>query len=161
MRKTLLTVLAATASLLAQTATAQEHLTFSAGSFDVLDENTPNFGLEYRGESFWRDLLPIAGVQVNTDGGLYGYVGLNYDWQFTDRWYLTPTLAVGAYDDNSSEDLGGWLEFRSGIEISHRFENAHRLGLAFHHISNASIYDENPGTEQVMLTYSVPVNLFK
>lgn len=161
MQKSLFLAVAAAASLLAHAATAEEYLTLSAGSFDVDDENTPNFGLEYRGESFWYDLLPIAGVQANTDGGIYGYVGLNYDWQFTDRWYLTPTVAVGAYEDNSSVDLGGWLEFRTGVEVSHRFSNAHRLGLAFHHISNASIYDENPGTEQVMLTYSVPVRLFK
>lgn len=161
MQKPLFLVTATLASLLAHTAAAEEYLTLSAGSFDTLDDNTPNFGLEYRGESFWHDLLPVAGIQANTDGGVYGYVGLNYDWQFTDSWYLTPNVAVGAYEDNSSVDLGGWLEFRTGLEVAHRFDNAHRLGLAFHHISNASIYDENPGTEQVMLTYSIPVNLLK
>lgn len=159
MKKT--AILALIASMYAISAAAQERLTFSAGSFDVLNQNVPNFGMEYRGASFWHDLQPMIGLQANVDGGVYGYAGLNYDWQFANNWHLVPNLAVGAYDDHSSKDLGGTLEFRSGIELDYALANQHRLGLAFHHISNAGIYDENPGTEQLMLTYSVPVNLFK
>lgn len=148
------------ATLLATLGTAAHagDLAFSAGSFDVADGNTPNFGLEYRGDAFWYDLEPMAGVQVNTDGGIYGYAGLNYDWMFTQDWYLTPNAAVGLYEDNSSEDLGGAIEFRTGVELAYAFESDHRLGLAFHHISNAGIYDDNPGAEQVMLTYSIPLS---
>lgn len=122
------------------------------------DDNSGNFGLEFRGDAFWHDLEPMAGVQINTDGGIYGYAGLNYDWMFAEDWYLTPNAAVGLYDDNSSVDLGGVVEFRTGLEVSYAFEGDYRLGLAFHHISNAGIYDDNPGTEQVMLTYSIPMN---
>lgn len=161
MQKSLLLAVTAAASLAAHAALADDYLTLSAGSFDVFDENTSNFGLEYRGEPFWHGLLPIVGFQGNTDGGLYGYAGLNYDWQFAPQWYLTPTAAIGAYEDGSSKDLGGTLEFRTGLELSHRFENRHRLGVAFHHLSNAGIYNHNPGTEQVMVTYSIPVSLFK
>lgn len=159
MKKSAFVALAA--CLVAFSASAEERLTLSAGSFDVADENTPNFGIEYRGASFWHDLLPIAGVQGNVDGGVYGYAGLLYDWQFAENWHLSPNVAVGAYDDHSSKDLGGTLEFRSGIELEYAFVNQHRLGLAVHHLSNAHIYDQNPGTEQVMMTYSVPVAVFK
>ncbi|HID90986.1 TPA: hypothetical protein EYP44_03395, partial [Candidatus Bathyarchaeota archaeon] len=51
---------------------------------------------------------------------------------------------VGAIDiaeDKVGKDLGGALEFRSGIEASYAFENDSRLGVAFNHISNASLYD--------------------
>jgi hypothetical protein len=149
------------ACLFTSAAFAQERLTISAGAFGVDDNSSANFALEYRGASFWHDLQPMLGIQVNEDGGVYGYAGLNYDWEFAQNWYLIPNVAVGAYDDHDSADLGGTLEFRSGIELDYAFANAHRLGLAFHHISNAGIYDDNPGTEQVMLTYSIPVSIFK
>jgi lipid A 3-O-deacylase len=158
MKKSLLFTASVLATLLAAPALAQEHLTFSAGAFDMDDDQSANFGIEYRGNAFWHDLEPMAGVQVNGDKGVYGYVGLNYDWQFATDWYLTPNFAVGAYDEGSSKDLGGVLEFRSGIEVGYAFENNYRLGLAVHHLSNASIYDDNPGVEQVMLTYSIPVS---
>ena len=56
----------------------------------------------------------------------------------------------------NGKELGGTLEFRTGAELAWRFDDYSRLGLALHHISNASIYDSNPGTEMLVLTYSVP-----
>lgn len=161
MQKSLLFAAVATASLLAHTAAAEEYVTLSAGAFDVDDASHANFGLEYRGESFWYDLLPVVGIQSDVEGDSYGYFGFNYDWQFANNWYLAPTAAVGVYNEGAGVDLGGPIQFRTGLEVSYRMDNAHRLGLAVHHLSNAGIYDQNPGTEQVMLSYSVPVNLFK
>lgn len=161
MKKSLLLTASMLASLLTASAFAQEHLTFSAGAFDVNDDSVPNFGIEYRGDAFWYDLKPMVGVQGNTDGGIYGYVGLNYDWQFATDWYLTPNFAVGAYEEGSSKDLGGVLEFRSGLELGYAFEGDYRLGINYAHISNASIYNDNPGEEQIMVTYSVPVSFLK
>lgn len=140
-----------------------EYVSFSAGGFDVIenDDSSAHFGLEYRGTRFWHDLLPIAGMEANADGAVYGYVGLNYDWEFCNNWFLTPTVAVGAYEDGGSVDLGGVVEFRTGLEMDYRFENQHRLGVSVHHLSNAGIYDDNPGTETVMVHYAIPVTLFK
>lgn len=162
MKKSLLIAVSLLSLSAAHTVAAQEYVTLSAGSWDVADENAPNFGVEYRGTPFWYGLLPIAGVQANTDGGIYGYAGLNYDWEFANNWFLIPTVAVGAYEDGGdSKELGGVVEFRSGIELDYRLANSHRLGLSVHHLSNADIYDHNPGAEQVMLTYSIPVSVFK
>lgn len=71
---------------------------------------------------------------------------------------LTPSFAVGAYEDGDGKDLGGTLEFRSAVELSYRLDDRARLGLAFDHISNASIYDDNPGTESLVLMYAIPLN---
>lgn len=160
MRKSL-AVLALAFSSLSSAAFAQEYLTLGAGTYDVFDENIANFSAEYRGAPFWHGLLPIVGVQMNVDGDIYGYAGLNYDWAITQNFYLTPTAAVGGYHHNAGVDLGGGVEFRTGLEASYRFDNNHRAGLAFHHLSNASLYDNNPGAEQVMFTYSIPVSVFK
>ena len=45
--------------------------------------------------------------------------------------------------------------FDLGIPIDTTIE---RLGLAFQHISNAGIDDENQGTESLVLTYAIPFN---
>ena len=45
----------------------------------------------------------------------------------------------------------------SGIELDYQFQNTQRLGVALNHLSNAGIYSHNPGEENVILTYSIPV----
>ena len=68
-----------------------------------------------------------------------------------------PNFAIGGYRRGTAKDLGSVIEFRSGIEIAYRFGNAARLGVAISHISNASISDNNPGTESIVLSYSIPL----
>ena len=141
-------------------ARAQQYITLGAGAFDVLDdEANAQFSLEYRGDYAWQRLRPVLGVSVDTDGGTYGYAGGNWDIPLfgSDRLLLIPNFVVGAYHQGNSKDLGGALEFRSGLELGYRFDNDAQLGLTFNHISNASIYDENPGAESLMLLYSHPV----
>lgn len=147
----------------ANAALAQEdHITLRAGAFDIGGTyESAHFGLEYRGVPFYHSLLPLAGISGNTDGSFYGYAGLGYDWQFAPSWSLMPSLTAGVYKDDGSNslDLGGVVEFRSGLELAYICpDNQHRLGLAFYHLSNASLYDQNPGTEILTFNYSVPLN---
>lgn len=144
------------------TALAQsEYLTVSGGMDQALDDGVALFGIEYRGPDLYHGLLPIVGVEANVDGGVYGYAGLNWDLEVTPNWLIVPSFAVGGYHQgDDSYDLGGALNFRSRIEVDYRFQNQHRLGLSFSHISNASIYDHNPGTEALMLNYSLPMQVF-
>ena len=71
---------------------------------------------------------------------------------------LRPSFAVGAYADGNGKDLGGVLEFRSAIALAWRFDDRSRLGVEFSHLSNAGIYDTNPGTENLTVNYSVPLD---
>jgi lipid A 3-O-deacylase len=50
------------------------------------------------------------------------------------------------------------IEFRSGFELAYRFDDHSRLGVAVHHLSNASIGADNPGTETALIYYSIPLN---
>lgn len=161
MKNSLFLAAAAATSLFATTALADDHLVLSAGAFNIDEDQTANFGLEYRANPIWMDLKPMIGGQINTDMGMYGYAGLLYDWKPVDNLYIAPSAAVGAYKDGSSVDLGGALEFRTGIEAGYTFDNNYRMGVAFHHISNASIYDRNPGVEQLMVTYSIPLDAMR
>lgn len=143
---------------------SQDYITGYVGYFDVIrnDYNATQFGLEYRGKRIQYNIRPLIGINATTDSSVYGYVGLNYDAELIpNQLYLTPNFAVGAYKQGDGKDLGGTIEFRSGIELEYQFPNSHRLGVAFNHISNASIYDHNPGSEAVLVTYSLPMSAFR
>lgn len=136
---------------------------FGLGIFDVLQDDgytSVNANLEWRGEAFWWKLRPLIGIGANTDGAVYGYAGLALDLHLTDRLVLTPSFAPSLYFEGDSKDLGHVVEFRSGIELSYRFDDASRLGIALHHLSNASLDDDNPGTETLNLYYMTPLQYF-
>ena len=115
-------------------------------------------GAEYRSDFKVLIVMPMVGGFVTTDGSLYGYGGIYTDFDLSDQVVLRPSFAVGAYSDGDGKDLGGVLEFRSGIELAWRFANRSRLGLEFTHISNAGIYDHNPGMETLTVNYSMPLD---
>ncbi|MBI4182445.1 MAG: acyloxyacyl hydrolase [Proteobacteria bacterium] len=104
----------------------------------------------------WR-LRPFVGVMGTADAAAYGYFGLGLDLGLSERVALTPNVAAGLYGDGSGKDLGHAVEFRSGLELSYRLDDGTRLGAAFHHTSNASLGDRNPGAESLVLTYSIPI----
>ena len=64
---------------------------------------------------------------------------------------------ASVYYRGNGVDLGSVLEFRSSGEIAYRFEDRSRLGITAFHLSNASTGRINPGTEVVMLSYSMPI----
>lgn len=155
-------VVAALAGLfmLGATPAQADDIALALGKFNALrtHDRAEQFGLEYRFDEFGYNIRPIVGAFATTDGGAYGYAGFNWDVELMPKQlYLIPNFAVGAYHEGSGKDLGGALEFRSGIELAYQFQNAHRIGVALNHLSNASIYNKNPGTESVILTYSLPV----
>lgn len=136
-----------------------DFLTLGAGAFDM-NRNTNTAGefrAEYRFIQRPLGLTPLIGLLANSDGGVFGYGGFGYDIYFGRHFVLTPQATMGGYDQGQSKDLGGVFEFRTGVELAYRFDGRTRIGIAFHHISNAGIYDKNPGTESLLLTVSIPL----
>lgn len=135
-----------------------DFLTLGIGGFDVNDnESAAEFRIEYRSNRTYLFLKPMIGLLGNSEGGIYGYGGVNLDIYLGSRWVVMPNFAIGGYRRGTAKDLGSVIEFRSGIEIAYRFANAARLGVAISHISNASISNNNPGTESIVLNYSIPL----
>jgi lipid A 3-O-deacylase len=129
------------------------------GAFDVKDRRSARSGaanLEYR---FGRKLFVIGsalGLVANLEGGLYGYFGLYADIS-VGPVVISPQVAAGGYSRGNSEDLGGVFEFRETVDLSYRFGNGSQLGVRLAHISNAGLYDENPGLEEAYVVYSIPL----
>lgn len=138
----------------------QAYIVPYVGYFDVTqnDNAATQFGAEYRFAPYYYSLRPAAGLNVTTDGSAYVYGGVFWDIDLMDgSLWLTPNFVAGLYHGGGGKSLGGAVEFRSGLELSYMLPNQHRVGLAFNHISNASIYDRNPGAETLLINYHVPV----
>jgi hypothetical protein len=106
----------------------------------------------------WR-FTPIAGVEVTHVGSVYGYGGLALDVFFGENLLVTPSAALGLYSAGGGRDLGYPLEFRTGLEVAWQFEGGSRLGLAYHHISNAELGDSNPGIENLTVNLALPLGM--
>jgi hypothetical protein len=135
-------------------------ISLGAGATGVIADRKQGaaFNIEYRSDyELWK-IRPFVGGFATSDASLYGYFGFLMDIYFGNRWVLTPNTAVGAYTEGDGQDLGHVIEFRSGFELAYRFDDRSRLGVAVHHLSNASIGDDNPGTETALIYYSIPLN---
>lgn len=132
------------------------------GLYDTASEDDQplELGLEYRWPAIRPDvfhprlaLVPTAGIAGTEDGNAWVYGGLRLDVALGEHWVTTPQFSITLYEDGDGKDLGGVLEFRSGLEVAYRFENGHRLGVLFYHLSNADFYDRNPGSNSLVLTW--------
>lgn len=140
-----------------------DYLTPYVGSFDALKSGrTTQFGLEYRFREWDYGVRPTLGANVDTEGALYGYGGINWEIPIASTGFsIIPNFMAGLFSRGDGRRLGGPIEFRTGIEVDYQFANAHRVGLAFNHISNANIYERNPGAETLLINYSIPVSVFR
>jgi lipid A 3-O-deacylase len=134
-----------------------DFVSFGVGGFDIFDDkSTAAAQIEYASNQRFWIFHPIAGVMVNADGGGDAYAGVGVDLFFGSRIVVTPSFAPSFYWRGSSKDLGQVLEFRSSISAAYRFDDRSRLGVEFYHLSNAGLDERNPGTEVLLLKYSLP-----
>lgn len=141
------------------TATVAEAQSWAVGvgAFDVANEARPEAMLEYRFKPFTIKsipLIPAVGLAGSTDGNFWGYVGLRYDFKLVGSLYAVPQFGVGLYERGDGKNLGGAIEFRSGLELAFELKKGQRIGLIFYHLSNSSIYRLNPGSNSLVLTWS-------
>jgi lipid A 3-O-deacylase len=100
------------------------------------------------------DLIPVTGVMASSRGVIYPYVGFRVDIPLNSHWTFSPGSAAGLYYREHGKNLGGFLEFRSHAELTYRLPWDGRIGLCFYHLSNGGLFDFNPGTESLVLTYT-------
>ena len=134
-------------------------LAFGAGLWDWNDSKTAGlFNVEYRHGKRYGLFKPMIGGLINTDHGFHVYAGIRLDLYLTEKIVITPSFAPGFYESGDGKDLGHVIEFRSGLDLAYRRKNGARIGAEVHHLSNASLDENNPGTETFLFTYSIPLN---
>jgi hypothetical protein len=113
-----------------------------------------HFALTYRHRPLISVARPSAGVLWSTAGSVFLFGGLGADVEPVPGWGVSPIATVGYYERGGDMNLGGALEFRSGLEIFRRLGPGTRVGVSIHHISNAGLFDRNPGRETLFLSWS-------
>ncbi len=140
-----------------------ERVTANLGGFEVLDDvSAYEMGWELRFAarrysilpSWLPELIPAVGAMASSRGALYTYAGFRADIDIGKRWIFSPGAATGLYYREGGKNLGSPLEFRTHAELSYRLPGDGRIGLCFYHLSNGGLFDFNPGTESLVLTYS-------
>lgn len=150
------TILATTIIAPAANAYDSGAIAIGLGAYQVFDESEIGAKLEWRGSDFStiNNLSPIAGVEIDASGALYGYGGILYDWRVAEKIAIVPSFAAGLYHEGDGKDLGGTFNFRSTLEVDYLLSPNTRAGISISHKSNAGIYDHNPGTEEILAVYS-------
>ena len=91
-------------------------------------------------------------LSITDQGGFwlgYGFirkVKLNNNLSFNFDFF------PGLYMKNSEEDLGGWLMFRSGIELEYTIDTDWKISIGYDHRSSGDLWDYNPGMETVKIS---------
>jgi hypothetical protein len=134
---------------------------FGVGLFDVdQQKTTADFRAEYDFAAEFFYVHPLIGTELTVEGTTYTYGGFGIDIFLDPNIVLEPNGAFGFYARGSEDakNLGSYAEFRTGAELDYRFEDHTRLGLSFHHISNAGFTQRNPGEEELFLNLSIPLD---
>ena len=133
-------------------------IAFSAG--EVLERRAKPAGEVYLRYDMGHKRGPFGqavGLSVGEEGETWIGFGSTYTFEFGNSPFFAQLHSMpGVYFDNGGFDLGGPIEFRSGIELGYENRQGWRFGLSYDHRSNAGIYDDNPGIETVQFRVSVP-----
>lgn len=114
-------------------------------------------GFDVRFAALRWGLVPHAGAHGTVDETFYAYGGLRRPFALAQgRWIVEPSFAIGLYERGDGKELGGAIEFRSGIDVLLRGDRTGWIGLGFYHLSNSSIYHLNPGTNSLLLRWLLP-----
>ena len=134
-------------------------ITFAVGELNPLQHDSEQFmGLiEYRFAELKWNVRPWVALARAEKGTTFASAGLRVSFDLTRSWRFSAGWAPTYYDAVNGRDLGAELEFYSYAEFGRVFENAHVLSVRIGHLSNGGLAVRNPGTETLLVSYSLPV----
>jgi len=134
----------------------ENELNLFTGMFDFSDgkQKAGVLGLQHQNENLFRNsrlgkLSPITGGFVTENSAAYLYTGVQAEYEL-GFLKITPSFAPGYYHEGNGKDLGSPLEFKSEVQMTFNLSNDTHIGIAYNHISNASLGDKNPGANSYM-----------
>ena len=124
------------------------------GAFD--SERFAEAGFELQLRPGLLGIQAILGASLAESESFYGYLGLRREFSW-DPFYAAGFTGLGRFRLGERPDLGGGLEFRSGLELGIRTPGDLKFGVVLYHLSNGGIEQRNPGSETLALTFSLPL----
>jgi hypothetical protein len=93
-------------------------------------------------------------ISVTDQGGLWFGYGFVRKIRLNNNLNFNLDFFPGVYFRNSEEDLGGWLMFRSGIELEYSINTDWNISIGYDHRSSGDLWEYNPGMETIKLSVS-------
>ena len=91
-------------------------------------------------------------ISITDQGGIWAGYGFIRKVKLTESLYFNFDFFPGVYIKNREEDLGGWLMFRSGVELEYSINDDWRISLGYDHRSSGDLWDYNPGMETLKIS---------
>ena len=97
-------------------------------------------------------------ISLTDQGGLWLGYGFIRRVELNDTFYFNFDFFPGVYVKNNEEDLGGWIMFRSGIELEYSINTDWKMSLGYDHRSSGDIWEYNPGMETIKLSIAKTIS---
>ncbi len=91
-------------------------------------------------------------ISLTDQGGLWLGYGFIRQVELNDSLNFNLDFFPGVYLRNNEEDLGGWIMFRSGIELEYSLNTDWRISIGYDHRSSGDIWKYNPGMETIKIS---------
>ena len=91
-------------------------------------------------------------ISITDQGGLWVGYGFIRKAKLNESLSFNFDFFPGIYYKNREEDLGGWLMFRSGIELEYTIDTNWKIALGYDHRSSGDLWEYNPGMETVKIS---------
>ena len=91
-------------------------------------------------------------ISVTDQGGIWVGYGFIRKVRLSNALHFNFDFFPGVYLKNNEEDLGGWLMFRSGLELEYTIDPLWRVSLCYDHRSSGDIWEYNPGMETIKIS---------
>lgn len=98
-------------------------------------------------------LQPGRSISITDQGGIWAGYGFIRKVKLTDSLNFNFDFFPGVYLKNGEEDLGGWVMFRSGIELEYRVYGDLKITVGYDHRSSGDLWDYNPGLETIKISF--------
>ncbi len=99
-------------------------------------------------------IQPGYSISVTDQGGLWFGAGFIKKIGINDKFNFNLNFLPGIYLQNNEEDLGGWIMFRSGVELEYKPNSRWAISVSYDHRSSGDIWRYNPGMETISLSFS-------
>ena len=91
-------------------------------------------------------------ISVTDQGGIWVGYGFIRKVRLSNAFHFNFDFFPGVYLKNNEEDLGGWLMFRSGLELEYTINPHLKVSLCYDHRSSGDIWEYNPGMETIKIS---------
>ena len=129
--------------------------------FTSIGSDGAAFALDYRARPFAQRRVAswafAATAAVTEFGDVFVGAGISTRWAWPSGWFIESNFTPGVYAEGTPEnDLGSAFNFRSLLGAGYRFDNGAAISVAITHISNAGLFEDNPGTNKALVRYHIP-----